>query len=297
MLSHSRLIPPQLTLILALALSSCASILGTPATPTPSEPTQTPAPPTATPPPSAATVNGEYITLAEFQAELERYKSAQTALGKSVTDEEAGKIVLEDLIAQVLLAQGARDAGFDLTEADLQSKMDALASQVGGAEALAQWETDHGYDHASFRIAFKRGAEAAWMRNKIIAEVLGTAEQVHVRQILTYNAGDAQAALDQLKGGADFDELAALYDPITRGELVWVPHGYLLDPKADEAVFALQVGAYSEVVETQAGFHIFKVLERGDHTLSPDALLVVQEATLQNWLTEKRAQSDVILAP
>jgi peptidyl-prolyl cis-trans isomerase C len=284
-------------LSLALSLSACASLFGTPSTPTPVAPTQTPVPPTATPPPSAAAVNGEYITLVEFQAELARYKSAQTALEKTVTDEEASKTVLEDLVAQVLLSQAAREAGFELTESALQSRIDALVAEVGSAEALPKWQSDHGYNDASFRLALKRAAESAWMRDKIIADVPITAEQVHVRQILTYNAGDAQAALDQLRGGTDFDELAALYDPLTRGELGWVPRGYLLDSKADEAVFALQVGGYSDVIGTQAGFHIFKVLERGDHPLSPDALLTVQELALQNWLAEKRTQSDIVLAP
>ncbi|MBI5841173.1 MAG: peptidylprolyl isomerase [Chloroflexi bacterium] len=286
-----------LILLIALGFSSCASPPGTSSTPTPTEPTQTPIPPTATPPPLAATVGGEYITLAEFQAELARYESARTALGKTFTEEEASKIVLEDLIAQTLLAQGARETGFDLTEADLQSRVEALAAQVGGAEALAKWESDHGYDDASFLIALKRAAESAWMRDKIIADVPASAEQAHVRQILTYNAEDAQSALEQLKSGTDFDELAVLYDPITRGELGWVPRGYLLDPKADEAVFALQVGAYSDVIETQAGFHIFTVIERGDHPLSPDALLTLQELALKEWIAEKRANTEIVLAP
>jgi parvulin-like peptidyl-prolyl isomerase len=287
----------QLTIIIALSLSSCASLFGTPVTPTATEPIQTSEPPTATPPPSAAIVNGEYVTLAEFQSELERYKSAQTALGKTFTEEDANRIVLEDLIAQVLLSQGAREAGFDLTEADLQSRIDALAANLGSAEALAQWESDHGYDAASFHMALKRSIESAWMRDRIIADVPGTAEQVHIRQILTYNLADAQDVLNQLNDGADFDELAALYDPKTRGELGWVPQGYLLDAKADEAVFALQAGAYSEVVTTDAGYHIFKVIERGKHVLTPDALLAVQERALKDWLATQRAQSDIILAP
>ena len=131
-----RFVLTQLILILALGLSACASSLAS-STPTPQIPTVTPVPPTATPPPSAATVNGEYITLAEFQAELARYKSAQTALGKTVSDEDANKIVLEDLIAQFLLSQAAREANFNLTEADLKSRVDALATQVGGADALS----------------------------------------------------------------------------------------------------------------------------------------------------------------
>jgi parvulin-like peptidyl-prolyl isomerase len=295
MLSKPRFLT-KLTLAFLLGLSACASF-ATPGTPTPELPTSTPVPPTATPPPSVAVVNGEYLTFAEFQVELARYKSAQTALGITVAEEDANKVVLEDLIAQFLLAQGARGANFNLTEADLQLRIDALAASVGGVDALSAWQSSHGYDDASFRIALKRSAEAAWMRDKIITDVPTTAEQIHVRQILTYNEEDARTALEQLKGGADFDELAALYDPITLGELGWVPRGYLLDAKADEAVFALQAGGYSEVISTDAGFHIFKALERGDHPLTPDALLTVQEMALKNWIADKRAKSEITLVP
>ncbi len=296
MFFKSRFILTQLILIFGMGLSACASFL-TSGTPTPIIPTSTPVPPTPTPPPSAAIVNGEYITLAEFQAELARYKTAQLALGQSISDEEAGRVVLEDTIAQVLLAQAARGAGFELTDAELQSRIDALAAEIGGNETLAQWQASHGYDDASFRLALRRAIAAAWMRDKIIADVPTVVEQIHLRQILTYNEADARSALDQLKAGADFDELAALYDPVTLGELGWVPRGYLLDKTADEAVFALQTGAYSEVVATEAGYHIFKVLERGDHQLSPDALLTVQEKALQDWIAKERAQSDIVLSP
>jgi peptidyl-prolyl cis-trans isomerase C len=288
---------PQLILLLALGISACTSFFAPPSTPTPQLPTATPVPPTATPPPSVATVNGEYITLAEFQAELARYKSAQAALGITVSEEEANSVVLEDMIVQVLLAQVAREANFTLTESDLKSRIDLLAESIGGAEALSAWRSAHGYDDASFQIALKRSAEAAWMRDKIIADVPSNMEQIHLRQILTYNEDDARAALAELKAGADFDELAAQYDPVTSGELGWVPRGYLLDAKADEAVFALQAGAYSDVIATDAGFHIFKAVERGEHPLSPDALLTVQELALRNWVAEQRAKSDIVLVP
>jgi peptidyl-prolyl cis-trans isomerase C len=285
-----------LILIVVLGLSACASFLN-PGTATPELPTSTPEPPTATPPPSVAIVNGEYITSAEFQAELERYKAAQAALGNTVPDEDADAVVLDDMIAQFLLAQAAREANFNLTESDLQRRIEALESEIGGADALAQWQSAHGYDDASFRIALRRSIESAWMRDKIIADVPGAAEQIHVRQILTYNEANAQAALAQLNAGADFDELAAKYDPLTRGELGWVPRGYLLNARADEAVFALQVGEYSDIIATDAGFHIFKALERSKHPLSPDALLTMQALALKDWLAEKRAKSDIVLTP
>ncbi|MCL4273397.1 MAG: SurA N-terminal domain-containing protein [Anaerolineales bacterium] len=285
-----------LTLFLMLGVTACASF-GTSSTPSPEAPTLPLEPPTATPPPSAAVVNGEYITIAEFQAELARFQAAQTELGNAISDEDAHRIVLEDLIAQVLLSQAAREANFNITESELQSRMDALAAEIGGTEMLAAWMSANGYDEASFRQSLKRSIEAAWMRDKIIADVPATMEQIHLRQILTYNEANAQAALARLNNGEDFDEVAAVYDPVTRGELGWVPKGYLLDPAADETVFSLQAGETSGIIATEAGFHIFKAVERGEHSLSPDALLIMQELALKQWLAEQRAKSDVVLAP
>lgn len=283
-------------MFLTVGISACASF-GTPNTPTPSGPTPTPIPPTPTPPPSAAVVNGEYITISEFQAELARFKTTQTALGLSFTDEDANKAVLEDMIAQILLSQAAREESFEVTESDLQSRIDALVSQLGSVDAFNQWISANGYDDASFRIALKRSIEAAWMRDNIIASVPASMEQIHLRQILTYNEADAQAALAELSAGTDFDELAARYDPVTGGELGWVPQGYLLDANVDAAVFALQTGDVSGIISTEAGFHIFKAIERGGHILSPDALLAMQERTLNEWITDRRAKSDIVISP
>lgn len=285
-----------LTLLLTTGITACASF-GTSSTPTPSEPTPTLAPPTPTPPPSAAVVNGEYITTAEYEAELARFKTAQTALGLSFTEEDAAKTVLEDLIAQFLLSQAAREENFQVSDADLQSRIDALATQLGGAEALTQWQSAHGYDDASFRISLKRSIESAWMRDKIITGVPVSMEQIHLRQILTYNEVDAQTALQDLNAGTDFDELASQYDPVTNGELGWVPKGYLLDADADEAVFALQAGEVSGIIPTEAGFHIFKAVERAEHALSPDALLAMQERALMDWIAGQRRTSEIVIAP
>jgi peptidyl-prolyl cis-trans isomerase C len=300
MFSRPRMFLTQLILFLTLALTACVSFFAPQGTPTPFVPTSTPVPPTPTPPPLAAIVNGEYITQAEFEAELERFHAAQRALGRTVSDQEAEKTVLDDLVARVLLAQGAREGGFDLTESALQSRVQDLADEIGGDAALSEWISEHGYTEESFHLALKRSVEAAWMRDKIVADVPLTAEQVHIQQILSYNEEDALQVLELLKGGADFDELAGspFYDPTTRGELGWVPRGYLLDENIEAAAFSLEVGEFSDVIATPAGFHIIKVLERDpQYPLSPDALLSLQEKALQDWLEQKREQSDVDLDP
>ena len=287
----------QLILILAIGLSACSSLFPPANTPTPPIPTNTPVPPTATPPPLAATVNGEYLTRADFEEELARYQSAQKALGKTVSDKDARQFVLDDMIAQMLMAQEAHKEGFELDEAGLQSRLDALTGKAGGADALAKWEADHGYSADSFRDSLKRAAEAAWMRDKIIADVPAEAEQVHIQQILTYNEADARQALDSLNGGKDFGELASEIDPLTRGDLGWIPRGYLLDKDLDAAAFSLEVGGVSEIISTPAGFHIIKVLAREQHELSPDALLSLQEQALKDWVDQQRKQSEIVIAP
>ncbi len=246
----------------------------------------------------AATVNGEGITVAEYTAELARYKSSQQALNKNVADADASKAVLEDLIDQVLLEQGAKAAGYEITDSALQSRVEALVSQLGGADKLSQWESDHGYTDASFRADLKNSIDAAWMRDKIINAVPTTADQVHVQQILLYNANDAQSVLQQLQGGADFDTLAAQYDPNARGDLGWFPKGYLLDPNVEQAAFSLPVGQTSDVIQTSVGYDIIKVLAHDpQHPLSPDAYLAMQEQALKNWVAQQRAQAKIVLAP
>lgn len=284
-----------ISLVLIFGLTACS--LGSSSTPTPELPTFTPEPPTATPLPAAVTVNGEIIPLTEYEAELARYKTAQAALGRTVGEADAASIVVEDMISQVLLAQGGRAAGLTVTDADIQARIDALAASLGGADKLAGWQSEYGYDDASFRSSLKRAAEAALMRDKIIAEVLQNAEQVHARQILLYNDADAQSVLAQLKAGASFDELAATYDPVTRGDLGWFPQGYLLDTNIEAAAFALQPGTFSDVIPSEVGFHIIYIIERGMHALSPDALLVMQEKAVRDWVSQQRAQADIVLAP
>ena len=286
-----------MTLLTALGLSACASVSTPTIAPTPTA-TLTPQPPTATPEPLALSVNGESITLAEFNAEVARYTTAQTALGKTVDSATATSAVIEDYIAQMLLAQAAHANGFTLDDDALQSRIDSLAAQVGGAEGLSAWQQSHGYSEQAFRSALRRGAESAWMRDRIISNVPSTAEQVHVQQILLYNQDKAQEFLAQLNGGADFNELAFKADPLTRGDLGWVPRGYLLNLQIEEAAFNLSVDQFSAVIATDVGFHIVRILTRdANRPLSPDALLSLQELALKKWVEEQRAQANVVLAP
>ena len=283
-------------LIFSLVITACGTHLGPLPTPTPS-PTSLPTP-TATPIPLAASVNGEEITVAEFEAELARYQQVQASLGNTVNLETATQVVLNDMIDTLLLGQGAAAYDFIVDEATVQQRIDVLTAQVGGLDALAAWESSHGYTDMDFRSALRRQIASAWMRDQVAASVSSTAEQVHVKQVLLYNTVAAEEALGLLQAGWIFDDLAAQYDPVTKGELGWFPRGYIPDPAIENAAYALQPGQYSGIVQDGAGYHILYLVERDpSRLLSPDTLLTLQERAVQSWLSQRRNESTILFAP
>jgi peptidyl-prolyl cis-trans isomerase C len=288
------------TLLLSLVtLSACKGGSLVPVGPSLPTVTPTSAPtPTETPVPMALSVNGEGLTQAEFDAELARYQTAQAALGKTISPADAALAVRTDLIDTLLLAQGAAGYQFSVDDATLQAHIDSLDSQIGGTTALSAWESAHGYSDESFRQSLRWQIAAGWMRDQIIASVPASAEQVHVKQILLYNAGDAQSVLNQLQAGTDFNTLAARYDPTAHGDLGWFPRGYLTEPAIEQAAFALQPGQISPIVQTSVGFSILMLVERDpNRALSPDALLTLQQHAIQDWLKQRLQESTISPAP
>ncbi len=248
---------------------------------TPVPPTLTPIPPSATPITVAVIVNEDEILIEEYQAELGRY---QAAVGRELSEEDR-EIVLNDLINLTLLAQAAYTEGFELGEADIQSKLEELDSEE---QPLENWLAEYGYTEEDFQQSLKRALAAAWMRDRIIAEVPETAEQVHAQQMLYYTNEEAVYALSQLDIGIDFAQLAATRDPQTKGDLGWFPRGYLTVPKLDEVIFTLEVGEYSNVIETEIGFHIILLIEKEQDRLLPlDILKTLQEKALHDWIERR----------
>lgn len=255
--------------------------------------TQTSIPPTATSIPMAAMVNGVGITLEEYEAELNRYLTAQ--VNESSKDQtEAAMFVLEDLITQVLFAQAAEKNGFMVEEEVFQARMDGLIADAGGELSFENWLLDNGYSQQSFNEALRRSIMGAWMRDKILAEVPLSAEQVYVRQIFLFNLDQTKQVLAELESGKDFATLAASYEPVTQGDLGWFPRDFLPHPAIEEAAFNLAVGEYSPVIETSVGYHIIQVVEKDpDYPLSPEARLVWQDNALRDWVAMQRDQSNI----
>ncbi len=284
-----------ISLILLTLLTAC-SFISPKATRTPLTPVASVTPITSTPtePPLAIRVNGEGIWLTEYQASLQQFQQAQTSLNTAYTDAEAKQMVIDDLVNQVLLEQGAIAAGYQPDAVAGQDRIDALASQMGGQDAFQTWLQNNFYTVESFNQSLARSMAADWEKQKIMSQVPTTAEQVHARQILVYSSDKADQIIAQLNAGTVFDTLAFQSDSLTGGDLGWFPKGYLTQKAIEDAAFALQPGEHSGVIQTEFGYQIVEVIERDPaYPLSTDALNVLQKAAVVDWLAQQKAKSSI----
>jgi peptidyl-prolyl cis-trans isomerase D len=122
-----------------------------------------------------------------------------------------------------------------------------------------------------------------------------TEEERRVSHILiefdTENAKEkAEEALAELEQGADFAEVAQTYSDDTfsaeqGGDLDWVEAG-MMDEDFDAAVFELEnIGDLSEIVETSFGYHIIKLTDLREGTVTPFS--EVEDEVRQQLLAEK----------
>lgn len=256
---------------------------------TPPLPEISPTPP-PTSPPLAARVAGEAISLAEYEAEL---AMVQAVRGTELAPQDK-ETALQDLIDLALLAGAAAEQGFTADEPLIDEHIARMIEQLGSEQALQDWYTGFKYNDQTFRAALRRSIQAAWMRDRIALQVPTSAEQVHVRQILIYEADQADEVYRLLESGNSFRNLALQYDPVTGGDLGWFPRGYLPHPQIEEAAFNLEPEAYSPIIETSAGFHILQLLERdAARPLAPDALLVLQAKAVADWLARNRQTAEI----
>ena len=127
-----------------------------------------------------------------------------------------------------------------------------------------------------------------------------TPEQVRASHILLKTDGKDDAAvkkqageiLAKAKGGADFAELAKKYsqdesNAAKGGDLDYFGRGQMV-PEFDAAAFSMQPGQISDLVKTQYGYHIIKMVDKKAATQRP---LSEVRAQIEDQLKWEQAQA------
>jgi parvulin-like peptidyl-prolyl isomerase len=170
------------------------------------------------------------------------------------------------------------------------------------AAALQQFTDKNGITEADLRTQLERGLLQDKLQTAMGQEqVPDNQPQVHARQIVVPTQDQANDLLGQLQNGADFAALAAQNstDTATKtqgGDMGWFGRG-VKTKQLEDAVFALQPGQLSDVIQDSAGYHIVQALESDpNRAIPPDQLTSQRQKAFQDWLTAQRSGPDVKLS-
>ncbi|MBN1264824.1 MAG: peptidylprolyl isomerase [Anaerolineales bacterium] len=285
-------------LVAAILLTGCGA--GVPAsTDIHASPTETSPPPSPTPIPAAAWIYGEPILLADYLAEIARFEDAQAELGIDLASLEAyPALVLDALIEQRLLAEGARGDGLSISTEELEQIYQQILVDQGGEAAFSAWLEANHYQEGTFLAALEEDLLAGRMVEQITAGVGQNTEQVHARHILVSDRDLAESLQQQLQSGGDFASLAAQYSQdfstrINGGDLGWFARGTLTMPSVEEAAFSLELNVISDVLQSDLGYHLLEVLEKEERELSPQSWQYLREQAVLDWLEQAKENAGV----
>jgi peptidyl-prolyl cis-trans isomerase SurA len=245
-----------------------------------------------------AVVNDDVITRRELDDKLETVVRQLQRQGTPLPDREVlEKQVLERMITEMLQAQFARESGLRVDDAQLDMAITRIAQQNGFpslAEFRAKLEAE-GVDFNGFRKEIRNEIVSTRLREREVesklvigdsevdnylankAKMGGAEQELHLAHILVVvpeqaSADRIQAARDkaeqalvQLRGGADFAQVAAgssdAKDALSGGDLGWRPSDRI-PPLFLSALQELQSGQTTEVLRSPSGFHILKLVDR-----------------------------------
>lgn len=250
--------------------------------------------------PLAATVNGQPITLAAFERELERFT---LGMAMEPADQAAFEAtVLDAMIEQVVIAQAGVDLGIVVVDADVDAELAVqaeLAQANGGT--LEEIVAAQLYTMDEYRAMLHTLLVVQQVRDEVTRDVPAAALQVHSRHILVADEATAQNLIAQIQGGADFAQLATQHSldessAAVGGDLGWVAEGVLFQPEVEAAIFSLPPGQLApEPVQSNLGYHVVQTLERvEDRPLSQAALAERKQQVFLDWLAAQVAAADIV---
>ncbi|MBI3184449.1 MAG: peptidyl-prolyl cis-trans isomerase [Myxococcales bacterium] len=258
-----------------------------------------------------ATINGEVVPRSDFERELSRELNALGGTHARTPEEiePFKRALLDTLVERTVLLQAARAANVAATPEEVDRRVLRLGADYPAEsfeEAMAQGQTSLTElkrktaqliaieklfeEHVYPRVAVTEDEIRRYYEAH--AEELQEPEQVHAAQIVVKGLDDARRVQSLLRSGKKFPDLARRYSlsPEAKlgGDLGFFARG-VMPPQFDEVVFRLSVNQVSDVVTTDYGFHLFKVLERKPARKRelPEARREVEEKVLQ----EKRARA------
>jgi parvulin-like peptidyl-prolyl isomerase len=236
---------------------------------------------------------------------------------KAISDHAAfAQQVLDGLITIRLVQHEAALRGVTVTDAETQDHINAFFGYTPGVASEGQTPEQAAQEFQENRDNYfgQAGAMARMAQADVIAtfgeqalqiklyrlltqDLPTQAEQVKVRHILVDNADKANALLAQVRGGADFGEVAKGNSMDTQsgpngGDMDWSPRGVFV-PEFETPIWVAQPGEILGPIKTQFGYHVVQVIGREVRPLSEADLNRERDAAFRRWLQQARERANV----
>ena len=235
----------------------------------------------------AARVGGEVITVDEL-GDVVRRALEDESIAAQATSDKAGfqRSVLTRMLLSEVHDEAARELDIEVSASDVETNIAQIVERLGGRPQLLQ---------AAARMLLTEAEIAPFIRSGLLSEAIATQlvadrevteaqiraayeanrgrfESAEVQHILVSTEATARAVLARLAKGEDFAAVAKAVstDPGSKdrgGSLGTNPRGTFFDAFED-AVFSARLNTPVGPVQTQAGWHVIKVLERTTRTLA-----------------------------
>lgn len=218
----------------------------------------------------AAVIDGSSIRWDGYQedlATLDFFYNSQAAQGSSVmqrpSDSYIKKSVLSRLLQERFIANTVERFELVVTDEEINQQFDAVVQEAG---SIAQLETTldelYGWDSAQFKLKIL----TPYLQRVKVQEFLASNEEYGAEKLTL-----AQEVLAKVRAGEEgpdsetsFADLALEYSEDSTatngGDLGFFPKGVMVQ-EFEDAAFSLEIGQVSEIVTTQFGYHIIKLLD------------------------------------
>jgi peptidyl-prolyl cis-trans isomerase C len=249
-----------------------------------------------------AVVNGSVINRADFDREMSRALQRFSSKGKPLSDSQVSEIrkeVLENLINGELLYQESQKQGIIVDEVAVNEQLRKLKERFPSEAEFKNALSKANLSEDAIKLQFKRGMaiqrfiEKQFVQNITVSDKESKAyydshpdlfrkpEQVHARHILIKadpgadesQKAEARKKIEKIQGkvqkGEDFAALAKEFSEgpssAKGGDLGYFRRGQMVKP-FEEKAFALRPGEVSDIVETEFGYHLIKVIDKRPET-------------------------------
>ncbi len=273
-----------------------------------------------------AKVGEEEITEEEFSDEYNLFENiyirqfgedAMSQIGEDgrALEEILKEQILDKMIFEKIIKKETDNMDISVSDEELAEKIEEYIAMTGGEEEFSEFlETSditreyfsenlrkeilvnkHKEDYISSIEVEEEEARDFFNENKEQLEV------IRASHILVKTEEQAQLVLDRINSGEDFEELAEELSVDKASGLLGGDLGYFTKgtriPEFEEIAFDLEKGQISDIVKTEVGYHIIKLVDKKDkfEELKDEMIMILKEDEYKQEKDRLRENAKVVI--